>query len=440
MTGCRVHFLSAIRNPRGGIFTVASGYQLAYTAPVQTLIVNETETRRIEALRRYQILDTPPDGNFDGVTALAAKLLKVPIALTTLVDTDRIWFKSRHGLDVEQIDRDPGLCASAILDGLPYVVNDARFDPRTLTNPLVAGEFGLRFYAAVPLCTHDNHRLGTLCVIDQEPREFGPDEVEILTALAGIVMDQMELRIASRAIAEKNAELAELNAEKDGFLATAAHDLRNPLNSITLMGELLKEQNVGPLNEPQAEMIAAVCESSEFMLKLVNDYLEFSSIGSGRILLDKQFVDPAGVIETCLKALHPIAIRKSILLTSELQSDLPELSLDPARIRQALANLIDNAIKFTPPGGTIVVRSLREADSLKIEVSDDGPGIVADELGLLFKPFSPTSTRPTGDEKSTGLGLSIAKRLTEAHGGSIGVRSTPGMGTTFFISLPLIPS
>ena len=166
---------------------------------MQTRMADETETRRIEALRRYQILDTPPDGNFDGVTALVAKLLKVPIALTSLVDTDRIWFKSRHGLDVAQIDRDPGLCASAILDGVPYVVEDARFGPRSLANPLVAGEFGLRFYAAVPLCTHDNHRLGTLCVIDKEPREFGPDEVEILTALAGIVMDQMELRLASRA-------------------------------------------------------------------------------------------------------------------------------------------------------------------------------------------------------------------------------------------------
>src|SRR6478672_11656696 len=111
------------------------------------------EIHRMEALRRYDILDTPPDGNFDNITALAARLLKVPIALTTLVDTDRVWFKSRHGLEVEQIDRVPGLCASAILDGIPYVVEDARFDPRTLANPLVAGEFGLRFYAAVPLTT-----------------------------------------------------------------------------------------------------------------------------------------------------------------------------------------------------------------------------------------------------------------------------------------------
>lgn len=187
-------------------------------------------------------------------------------------------------------------------------------------------------------------------------------------------------------------------------------------------------------------MIAAVCESSEFMLKLVNDYLKSSSIGSGRIFLDKQLLDPSGVIETCLKALQPIAARKLIRLTSELQSDLPELSLDPVRIHHALANLIDSAIMCTPPGAAIVVRSLHEANLLKIEVSDDGAGIVANEIGLLLKPFSPTSTRPTGDEKSTGLGLSIAKRLTEAHGGSIGVRSTPAVGTTFFSSLPLSPS
>lgn len=162
------------------------------------------ETERLAALRRYEILDTPPDGAFDRIAALAAQILDVPIALVTLVDEDRIWFKARFGLDgVEQIDRDPGLCASAILGDKPYIVEAAREDARTLANPLVAGKFGLQFYAAAPLRTADGHNLGTLCVIDRSPRMFSPRQADVLSRLADIVMDEMELRLSAlRAVLE----------------------------------------------------------------------------------------------------------------------------------------------------------------------------------------------------------------------------------------------
>jgi GAF domain-containing protein len=163
-----------------------------------TTLDDRTEFNRLDAVRRYDILDTPPDGSFDRVTALAAKIFDVPIALVTIVDEDRIWFKSRHGLDgVEEIGRDPGLCASCIMEDRPYVVEAARADARTLANPLVSGKFGLQFYAAAPLKTGDGHRLGTLCIIDREPRMFSPRQAEVLQGLADIVMDEMELRLSS---------------------------------------------------------------------------------------------------------------------------------------------------------------------------------------------------------------------------------------------------
>jgi GAF domain-containing protein len=156
------------------------------------------DTARIDAVRRYDILDTPPDGAFDRITTLAAKLFDVPIALVTIVDHDRIWFKSRFGLDgVEEIGRDPGLCASAILQDEPYIVEEARRDARSLANPLVSGKFGLQFYAAAPLRTADGHRLGTLCIIDREPRMFSPRQADLLQGLAEIVVDEMELRISA---------------------------------------------------------------------------------------------------------------------------------------------------------------------------------------------------------------------------------------------------
>lgn len=167
-------------------------------------IIPSNEAERISAVRRYQILDTPPDGTFDRITALASELFDVPIALVTIVDEDRIWFKSRCGLDaVQEIPRDRGLCASAILQDAPYVVEEARRDPRTLANPLVRGQFGLQFYAAAPLRTTDGYRLGTLCIIDREPRVFSPRQADVLDRLSHIVMDEMELRLgAMRAVAE----------------------------------------------------------------------------------------------------------------------------------------------------------------------------------------------------------------------------------------------
>ena len=154
------------------------------------------ETERLESVRRYDILDTPPDGSFDRITALAAGLFDVPIAIVSIVDEDRVWFKSCFGLDgVRQIPRDPGLCTSAICSPSVYVVESAHTDPRTLANPLVAGEFGLRFYAAAPLEMPDGFRLGTLCLIDRQTRQMSQTEQDVLKALAGVVVDEMELRL-----------------------------------------------------------------------------------------------------------------------------------------------------------------------------------------------------------------------------------------------------
>lgn len=158
------------------------------------------ELARIQALHQLEILDTPADGSFDKITELAAKVFNVPIAIISMVDTDRIWFKSHFGIDVDQIDRAPGLCASAILSDDVYLIEDARKDPRCLTNPLVAGSFGLQFYAAAPLTTKDGYNLGTCCIIDKKPRFFNSAQQQILKLMSIIVMEQIELRLQSRSL------------------------------------------------------------------------------------------------------------------------------------------------------------------------------------------------------------------------------------------------
>ena len=190
-----------------------------------TDIASQQEIERLAALRSYEILDTPPDGAFDRITALAARHFHVPVALVSLVDEDRIWFKSRHGLDADQIPRSPGLCASVIFSDEAYVVRNALEDPRTLANPLVAGAMGLRFYAAVPLVTHDGHRLGTMNIIDFVPRELDAAGLSDLYEFAGLVMDQMELRLSARkmiAALSRAVRGAERSAEFERLVTVCA--------------------------------------------------------------------------------------------------------------------------------------------------------------------------------------------------------------------------
>ena len=156
------------------------------------------EDERLEALRGFEILDTPADGSLDHITALAAHYFNAPIALISLVDQDRIWFKSRHGIDASEVGNEPGLCASAVLQENAYVIENAKTDSRSLANSLVTGELGVRFYAAAPLRTREGYGLGTINIIDFEPRAFSEKDRKALMNFGQIVMNQMELRLSSR--------------------------------------------------------------------------------------------------------------------------------------------------------------------------------------------------------------------------------------------------
>jgi sigma-B regulation protein RsbU (phosphoserine phosphatase) len=160
------------------------------------------ERARLAAVQRYDILDTPPDGAFDRVASLAARVFDVPIATVTIVDHDRIWFKATHGIDVDEVGRDPGLCASAILQADPYIVTDVIDDPRCFENPLVRGELGVRFYAAAQITTPDGHNLGTVNVIGTQPRQVTAEEIATLQDLADVVADELEVRLAARRTVE----------------------------------------------------------------------------------------------------------------------------------------------------------------------------------------------------------------------------------------------
>lgn len=177
----------------------------AVAAPLPVEVPHDLEPSRLAAVQRYRILDTPPDHVFDRITALVATVLDVPIALVSIVDRDRIWFKSRHGLDLAQVERHPGLCASAILGSDLYIVPDTAIDPVACTNQMVSGELGLRFYGAAPLVTSDGHNLGTLSVLDTRPRVLSGVEMEILKGFGELIVREIELRIEVHEEEEEHA-------------------------------------------------------------------------------------------------------------------------------------------------------------------------------------------------------------------------------------------
>ncbi len=394
-------------------------------------MTNNTETKelekeRIKSLKKYDILDTPPDGSFDRITKLAAILLEVPIAIVTLVDTDRIWFKSKYGLDVQQIGRDPGLCASAILADDLYEVGDTLTDPRTLANPLVASDFGLRFYAAVPLKVKDGYNLGTLCVLDKKPRQLTKAQKETLQYLADITIDQMELRLSARtAIFQQNQ-----------VLSIAAHDLKNPLTTVTAWADLAKQFKNDP--DRVEDMCDRIKKSADKMNRLVNDLLESARKDANEVQVRPKNLDLAVIIDAVVKANEVLASNKIISLNLNILSK-PMITGDEDRITELANNLVNNAIKYSPYGKNVFVTLTSDTKNAILEVRDEGQGLTEEDKQNLFQRFVTLSAQPTGGETSTGLGLSIVKTFVEAHGGEIIVQSDgKSTGATFIVKLPLI--
>ncbi len=263
-----------------------------------------------------------------------------------------------------------------------------------------------------------------------------PPQFEILAAR---VRTQLKLKRLQDQRERDIAELRELSALKDKFLQIAAHDLRNPLGNITFGIDLL-EQELARLETPvpnAATILQAMHNAASIMRSIVNDFLDLQAIRSGKVEMNWQPVSLNKLIEAVVAQYQTYAKDKNVALRTYLDADLPDTMADPDRLTQVLGNLVSNAIKFSPPGSAVGVRTREVNRRLLVEVADNGVGIPEAEIPLLFKEFARLSPRPTGGEKSSGVGLSIARQLVELHGGKIGVRSKVGQGSLFWFELPI---
>ncbi len=245
-----------------------------------------------------------------------------------------------------------------------------------------------------------------------------------------------ELANAQRELAKQNFELERLNRLKTQFLGMAAHDLRNPIGVILSFSEFLRDEAGAVLNKDQLEFLAVIKRSSEFMLHMITDLLDVSAIESGQLQLDRRPSDLGKLLEYNVGLNAVLAQKKHIQLTLQIDGPLPELSLDEGKITQVLNNLISNAVKFSKAGTAVEVHAVADGGGVRVAVRDQGPGIPEGERGKLFQPFGKTSVRGTAGESSTGLGLAIARKIVEGHGGRIWAESEVGVGSVFIFTLP----
>jgi two-component system sensor histidine kinase BarA len=236
-------------------------------------------------------------------------------------------------------------------------------------------------------------------------------------------------------LAESNVALYESNRLKSEFLANVSHELRTPLNSILGFAELLKDVTAADLKSTR--YVQNILQSGKNLLELINDLLDLAKIEAGRMEVRSEPVSLNDLFEGLSNVLKPVTEPKALTLESHVSADVPILETDPPKLQQVLYNFLSNAFKFSPHGGAVRMSAECDPDrTVRIEVADDGPGIDPSQQSLIFEKFRQIDGSVTRQHSGTGLGLAISKELTALLGGTIGVRSTPGQGATFWIRLP----
>ena len=254
--------------------------------------------------------------------------------------------------------------------------------------------------------------------------------------------DQLRQEIQQRESVEimlrqAREEAEKANEAKSHFLANMSHELRTPLNAILGMTEGLTDQVFGPVNERQIKALETVDRSGTHLLDLINDILDIAKIESGRIELESKSISVSSLFQSSLDFIKQQVLQKQIQLEIQLLSDLPDLCCDERQIRQVLINLLNNAVKFTPEGGKIILEAqLSKPEFLRITVADSGIGIAPEDINKLFQPFIQIDCALNRQYQGTGLGLSLVKRIVELHGGEVFLISEIGVGSRFMIDLP----
>lgn len=431
------------------------------------------ETNRLAALKSYNILDSLPEADYDDLTRLAATICQTPIALISLVDDRRQWFKSHHGLSIQETPREFAFCAHNIIDPFtPLIVHDAGQDERFAHNPLVTGEPHIVFYAGEPLVDANGLALGSLCVIDNQDKQLTADQLGALKILAKQVVNLLELRKTNqrltdseaqyrhqniqleqqaqariRSLEEANQDLLRSNENLQQFAYIASHDLQEPLRKIQLLSTHLQTK-YGPVLEADGQhTLSRLATVGARMSSLIRDLLVFARISIQQV--PRQAVSLNQLIEEVLSDLSVSLEETQAQIESE---SLPTVQGDAMQLRQLFQNLISNALKFRRPSVRPHIRlstsevssadlpdhvnpSVQDPTYFCISVSDNGIGFEEKYVDRIFQVFQ--RLHGHNEFAGTGIGLAICQKVVTNHGGAISGQSRVGHGATFSVYLPV---
>ncbi len=311
-------------------------------------------------------------------------------------------------------------------------VSDVKADPIFSTTRVVRNT-GSRTVLGVPML-REGRVIGAMVLSRYQVRPFSDREIELVQTFADQAAIAIENVRLFNEIDEKGRQIEAASRNKSEFLANMSHELRTPLNAIIGFSELLIERMFGELTARQEEYVRDILSSGKHQLAVINDVLDLSKVEAGRLDLERSTFSVSQTVSDAVAFVRARATQRHITLAEQFAAELGEVDADQRKVKQILVNLLSNAVKFTPDGGRVGVTATRRDGEVTIAVSDTGAGIAADELGLIFREFGQTAS--ARGHEGTGLGLALAKRLVELHGGRIWVESDPGQGSTFIFTLP----
>ena len=402
-------------------------------------------TGQSDLLRAFGLFDGGDDAPLDDLNRLASQALDAQGALIVIGDGYRSWITSQTGLAEFYTSGDTFFFDLALPQSGPIIIPDSHKSGATPAHPLALTLPEMRFFAAAPLQIKDGASIGMICVVDPRPRIPSSQQIESLQLIGRLVMGQLELRqLSARAEQAESHASALRRAEqasklKSEFLARMSHEIRTPMNGVIGVTELLLDT---ALTASQRELAETIRNSGEILLTVINDILDFSKIEAGALRIEPIPFDMLRTVEEVSEMLAARAHEKGLDLLVRYAEAAPRRMIgDVVRIRQVLANLIGNAIKFTPSGQVIVDVTCEEQTErdavVRVEITDTGVGIPPRDLKQVFKKFVQIEGSPTCKVGGTGLGLAIARQLVDLMNGSIGVYSEEGIGSTFWFTLPL---
>ncbi|MGB5983324.1 MAG: GAF domain-containing sensor histidine kinase [Nonlabens sp.] len=390
------------------------------------------ERKRIAAVQKYQLLDTMPEDSYDDITSIVATICDAPIALITLMDNDRNFFKSKLGVDFDESPRNLSFCGHAInSDEELMIVKDARLDERFIDNPIVK-EFNIIFYAGASLIDKNGYKLGTLCVYDHEPRTLNDQQEHALKAMAKQVMVLFEQRYQNILLEKTTKELEERNSELKDFAGIVSHDLKAPLSNIIMITDLLKKTE-SDLMDKSLSYLKHLKESSASMSRYIDGMLSFYK--------SEEMVS-AGYEEVSYIDLIEDVISMTVLDNSATVIYKPTeettLITNPIAVEQILINLVTNAVKYGDKEKTVIEIYLETDDDMyHITIKDNGRGIEPEKIDSIFKLFYVASEQDRNGKKGTGIGLATVAKLLKHMEGRITVSSEIGKWTKFKVSIPI---